>query len=62
MPRPPPSFPTIEIEYFDVKQAIMCSETSLQTIPILISLRRNSISFRCLAKRPFEIVVWSKLN
>ena len=31
----PPSFPTIEIEYFGVKQAIMCSETSLQNHPDL---------------------------
>ena len=35
----PPSFPMIGIEYFGVKRAVMCSETSLQTLTILISLR-----------------------
>ena len=33
--RAPISFPTIEVEYFGVKQAIMCSETSLQNHPDL---------------------------
>ena len=31
----PPAFPTTETEYFAVKRAIMCGETSLQNHPNL---------------------------
>ena len=58
----PPSFPTIGIEYFGVKRAIMCGEMSLQNHPDLDQSKTSSISFRRLAKRSFEIIVWSKLT
>ena len=53
----PPSFPTTGIEYFGVKRAIKCSETSLQNHPDHDQSKTYSIRFRRLAKRSFEIIV-----
>ena len=52
----PPSLPTIRMEYFGAKRAIMCSETSLQNHPDLDQSKTYSISFRRLDKRSFETI------